>query len=107
MYTYHVQDKKQGRVQQHHQCRHNRLAVQCMSISPFCGEAPDSSSWCSWAQVGGERDHGFDRARYEQLLLEIRRYRGYLRASADNTRDAPDAVAHGDSEGNGDLKLAR
>ncbi len=35
------------------------------------------------AQVGGERDHGFDRARYEQVLQDIRRYRGYLRSATD------------------------
>ncbi|BDA47814.1 Calcium uniporter protein 6, mitochondrial [Coccomyxa sp. Obi] len=58
-------------------------------------------------RVGGERDHGFDRARYEQLLQEIRRYRGYLRAAADNTRDAPDAVADGEAESPGELKFAR
>ncbi|EIE18201.1 DUF607-domain-containing protein [Coccomyxa subellipsoidea C-169] len=34
-------------------------------------------------QVGGERDHGFDRARYEQVLQDIRRYRGYLRSATD------------------------
>ena len=35
------------------------------------------------AQVGGERDHGFDRARYEQVLQDIRRYRGYLRSATE------------------------
>ncbi len=33
-------------------------------------------------QVGGERDHGFDRARYERLLREHSRYQRYLRIPA-------------------------
>ena len=31
------------------------------------------------SQVGGERDHGFDRARYERLLSDIKRYQRYLK----------------------------
>lgn len=33
-------------------------------------------------QVGGEKDHGFDRARYERLLREHSRYQRYLRVPA-------------------------
>ena len=31
------------------------------------------------SQVGGERDHGFERARYERLLSDIKRYQRYLK----------------------------
>lgn len=44
-------------------------------------------------QVGGERDHGFDRARYEQVLQEIRRYRGYLRIATQPVDGEEDYAA--------------
>lgn len=47
------------------------------------------------AQVGGERDHGFDRARYEQVLQDIRRYRGYLRSA---TEEPGDRAGNGEKE---------
>ena len=46
-------------------------------------------------QVGGERDHGFDRARYERLLADIQRYQRYLRHPVNVAARAQEAQAAG------------
>ena len=46
-------------------------------------------------QVGGERDHGFDRARYERLLADIKRYQRYLRHPVNVAAHAQEAQAAG------------
>jgi hypothetical protein len=45
--------------------------------------------------VGGERDHGFDRARYERLLADIQRYQRYLQHPVNVAARAEEARAAG------------
>ena len=77
-------------------CTRTSKHAWCLMSSPaiIAGALSDMTVFClAWApmtapfttscmQVGGDKDHGFDRERYERLLREHSRYQRYLRLPA-------------------------